>query len=36
MQECATVGERDELGECVGALGAAEEGCVTALVADVC
>jgi hypothetical protein len=36
VQEGAAVGERDELRECVGPLGAAEEGCVAALVADVC
>ena len=35
MCECAAVGERDQLGEGVGALGTTEEGCVAALRADV-
>ena len=34
MRVGAAVGEGDELGEGVGALGAADEGCVSALRAD--
>lgn len=36
MQECASVREGDELRECVGSFGAAEETCVSALGTDVC
>jgi hypothetical protein len=34
MSECAPVGKSDELCECVGALRAAEEGCMPALCTD--
>ena len=33
MRVCAAVGERDELGECIGAFGTSEEGGMSALVA---